>query len=62
MPSAGDIHRVRNAFEDRVSISIHVYGGNIGAIERHVFPEDGGVKPFVSGYANNVLPNVWGAA
>jgi 3-mercaptopropionate dioxygenase len=30
-PVAGDIHQVRNAFDDRVSISIHVYGGNIGA-------------------------------
>lgn len=28
----GDIHRVSNALADRVSISIHVYGGNIGAV------------------------------
>ena len=50
-PSIGDVHRVSNAFHDRVSISIHAYGGNIGKINRHVFPESGGpAKSFVSGY------------
>jgi predicted metal-dependent enzyme (double-stranded beta helix superfamily) len=49
-PAIGDIHRVRNAFDDRVSISIHVYGGDIGRIERTVYAEDGGRTPFVSGY------------
>lgn len=58
-PTVGDIHRVQNAFDDRPSISIHVYGGNIGAIERNVFPPDGGVKRFISGYANAELPNFW---
>ncbi|BFO11879.1 Predicted metal-dependent enzyme of the double-stranded beta helix superfamily [Serratia rubidaea] len=48
----GDIHQVRNAFSDRVSISIHVYGGNIGAVRRAVYSESGVVKPFVSGYSN----------
>ncbi len=33
----GDIHRVSNALADRVSISIHVYGGNIGAVKRAVY-------------------------
>lgn len=52
-PNIGDIHRVSNACVDRVSISIHVYGANIGAIERHVFDEDSGQKRcFVSGYSN----------
>jgi 3-mercaptopropionate dioxygenase len=52
-PAIGDVHRVSNALEDRVSISIHAYGGNIGKIERHVFPPEGGVpKPFISGYSN----------
>lgn len=55
-PTIGDIHCVRNAFEDRVSISIHVYGGDIGVIQRHVYPPEGGVKSFVSGYANRVPP------
>ena len=59
-PTIGDIHLVENALRDRPSISIHVYGGNIGAIARHVFvPETGEVKPFVSGYSNRVLPNLW---
>lgn len=52
-PTIGDVHQVRNAFDDRVSISIHAYGGNIGKINRHVFPAEGGVKKdFVSGYSN----------
>jgi len=58
-PSIGDIHRVSNAFDDRVSISIHVYGANIGGVSRHVYPADGLPKPFVSGYTNDTLPNLW---
>ena len=50
-PTLGDVHRVSNAYADQVSISIHAYGGNIGKINRHVFPAEGGPpKPFVSGY------------
>lgn len=59
-PTIGDIHRVRNAYDDRVSISIHVYGADIGAVPRHVYTEDGEVKPFVSGYSNDAVPNLWG--
>lgn len=52
-PTIGDIHVVRNAFDDRVSISIHAYGANIGKVKRHVFDgETGAAKEFVSGYAN----------
>lgn len=59
-PRIGDIHQVRNAFDDRVSISIHLYGGNIGRIERHVYsPQTGAAKPFVSGYSNTLVPNLW---
>ncbi|MDZ4354914.1 MAG: cysteine dioxygenase [Variovorax sp.] len=59
-PDIGDIHVVRNAFADRVSISIHLYGGNIGRIARHVFvPETGETKSFVSGYSNALAPNLW---
>ena len=54
-PSIGDVHRVSNAYADRVSISIHAYGGNIGKINRHVFAETGGpAKSFVSGYSQPV--------
>ncbi len=61
-PSLGDIHQVRNALDDQVSISIHLYGGNIGRIARHVFAPDTGVsKAFVSGYSNLLVPNLWPA-
>ncbi len=51
-PAVSEIHRVANAFADRVSISIHVYGGNIGMIERSTYALDGTAKLFVSGYSN----------
>lgn len=51
-PTVGDVHRVWNALADQASISIHVYGANIGKVSRHVFHEDGTVKDFVSGYSN----------
>jgi len=51
-PRIGDIHKVSNAFQDRVSISIHVYGADIGRVRRHVFAPDGSRKSFISGYAN----------
>ena len=54
-PTIGDIHEVRNAFDDRVSISIHAYGANIGKVRRHVYPREGGApKEFVSGYSNAI--------
>ncbi len=55
----GDIHRVSNALADHVSISIHVYGANIGSVRRAVYTADGIAKPFVSGYSNRHLPNIW---
>ncbi len=58
-PRIGDVHRVSNALADQASISIHVYGANIGAVQRSVFLEDGTRKPFVSGYSNATLPNFW---
>lgn len=52
-PAIGDIHVVRNAYEDQVSISIHVYGTDIGKQSRHVFDAaTGAMKTFISGYAN----------
>ena len=58
-PDLGDIHRVANAIADRPSISIHVYGGNIGAVERATYDDAGTPRRFISGYANTVLPNLW---
>jgi predicted metal-dependent enzyme (double-stranded beta helix superfamily) len=51
-PRIGDIHQVRNAYADRSSISIHVYGADLCTIERHLFDRDTGAmqsivsKPF----------------
>jgi predicted metal-dependent enzyme (double-stranded beta helix superfamily) len=59
-PSLVDIHRVSNALADAPSISIHVYGANIGAVARHVFdPVTGAPTPFVSGYSSAEIPNLW---
>ena len=52
-PTIGDIHQVKNGLDDQVTISIHLYGGNIGHISRHRYEVNTGTKsPFVSGYAN----------
>lgn len=59
-PGLGDIHAVSNAVDGEVSISIHLYGGNIGRIERSVYDIQTGVaKPFISGYSNTLTPNLW---
>jgi predicted metal-dependent enzyme (double-stranded beta helix superfamily) len=58
-PRSNDIHQVSNAFADQVSISIHVYGANIGAVKRAVYQADGSEKLFISGYSNAFLPNIW---
>jgi len=62
-PKTHDIHVVENDLSDQTSISIHVYGGNIGRIERAVFdPITGIEKLFISGYANTATPNLWNTA
>jgi predicted metal-dependent enzyme (double-stranded beta helix superfamily) len=58
-PEIGDLHRVANGRDDGPSVSIHVYGGNIGAVERATYAADGAAKRFISGYANRVIPNIW---
>ncbi|MBZ9761780.1 cysteine dioxygenase [Mesorhizobium sp. CA8] len=58
-PTIGDIHKVWNGMKERASVSIHVYGGNIGRISRHAFGNDGSRKDFVSGYSSPVIPNIW---
>jgi 3-mercaptopropionate dioxygenase len=59
-PTIGDIHKVSNAYADRVSVSIHVYGANIGTVQRHVYDEATGQRSgFVSGYVNSDVPNLW---
>ena len=59
-PTIGDIHVVSNAGKSTTAISIHVYGGNIGAVRRHTFDAaTGAPKTFISGYNNVVTPNLW---
>lgn len=58
-PRIGDIHRVSNGELETASVSIHVYGANIGAVERSTFGTDGKPRSFISGYANSLVPNLW---
>ena len=59
-PTIGDIHVVSNAGKSTTAISIHVYGGNIGAVRRHTFyAATGAPNTFISGYNNVVTPNLW---
>jgi predicted metal-dependent enzyme (double-stranded beta helix superfamily) len=59
-PTIGDIHVVSNRLKDKPSISIHAYGGNIGAIRRHTYvPDSGEIRDFISGYSADVVPNLW---
>jgi 3-mercaptopropionate dioxygenase len=58
-PTIGDIHKVWNGSSTKATVSIHLYGGNIGTIKRHSFGECGAVKTFQSGYSSDVVPNAW---
>jgi predicted metal-dependent enzyme (double-stranded beta helix superfamily) len=59
-PRIGDIHRVSNGLNDAPSVSIHVYGANIGAQKRTLYdPSSNAQQRFISGYANNEVINLW---
>jgi 3-mercaptopropionate dioxygenase len=58
-PSIGDIHQVWNGSATQASVSLHLYGGNIGAIRRHSYQSNGALLSFQSGYSSDVVPNVW---
>jgi len=59
-PESGDIHAIANGLADAASISIHVYGANIGRVRRSVFdPDTGTAHDFISGYSNDTVPNLW---
>lgn len=59
-PEVNDYHQVANALADQASISIHVYGANIGAVSRATYdPESGREKKFISGYSSSEIPNLW---
>jgi predicted metal-dependent enzyme (double-stranded beta helix superfamily) len=49
-PPSRDIHQITNR-TSRPTISIHIYGGDIGTQQRHVYdPQTGESRPFISGY------------
>ena len=56
-PAIGDIHRVSNGLAEGVSVSIHVYGGDIGALTRSRFDAAGVAIPFVTSYASCLIPD-----
>jgi predicted metal-dependent enzyme (double-stranded beta helix superfamily) len=59
-PTVGDWHLVGSAREDSgTTVSIHVYGANIGAVRRHRVVDAGRIVDFVSGYDAAELPNLW---
>ncbi len=53
-PAIGDWHKVSNALHDQPSISIHVYGADIGRVHRSFWDAaTQQLKPMVSGYSND---------
>lgn len=59
-PGINDYHLVANALNDQTSISIHVYGANIGGVSRATYdPDTGAEKTFISGYSSEETPNLW---
>lgn len=48
----GDVVQLSNASADRISIGIHVYGGEIGRLSRRSFAPDGRMDERPLGYAN----------
>lgn len=48
----GDLLRLSNALPDQLSISIHVYGGEIGKLSRRALTQDGQAEERALGYAN----------
>jgi predicted metal-dependent enzyme (double-stranded beta helix superfamily) len=51
-PKSGEGVQICNALDDRDSISIHVYGGDIGRLARRAAAPDGSLSEFSHGYAN----------
>lgn len=59
-PQIGDIHAISNGLSGASSISIHVYGGNIGRVRRVTYDATTGTtRDFISGYSNDTVPNLW---
>jgi 3-mercaptopropionate dioxygenase len=51
-PKSGEAVQLVNAADDRDSICIHVYGGDIGKLARRAVAPDGSISEFSHGYAN----------
>lgn len=51
-PKRGQAVQMRNALDDGDSVSIHVYGGDIGKLTRRAVAADGSIRAFSNGYAN----------
>lgn len=59
-PPAYDIHKTANGRPGAPAITIHLYGGNIGSVERRVYDVATSAATVMrSGYDNPVLPNPW---
>ena len=53
-PTIGDWHKVSNAVAGETSVSIHVYGADIGRVTRHYWDAEKHMpQPMVSGYSND---------
>lgn len=51
-PKGGDALQIANASADAPAVTIHVYGGEIGRMERKALAPDGSVSLVITGYAN----------
>jgi 3-mercaptopropionate dioxygenase len=51
-PKRSEAVQICNALDDGDSVSIHVYGGDIGRLPRRAVGTDGTVSEFANGYAN----------
>jgi 3-mercaptopropionate dioxygenase len=53
-PTIGDWHKVSNAVAGETSVSIHVYGADIGRVRRHYWDAANHMpQPMVTGYSND---------
>ena len=54
-PTIGDWHKVSNAAAGETTVSIHVYGADIGRVHRHYWDAAKQMpQPMVSGYSNDM--------
>jgi 3-mercaptopropionate dioxygenase len=49
-PPDHDWHKVSNALDKGITVSIHVYGADIGEVQRNKLDASGTISNFVSGY------------